>query len=723
MPTTWLRRIALRKILVFCVTSFILWKLYQIWLYTGSSSDLPPPQHMADKSHVWKFETNSQGISQDFFNTLMSKIDLGDKIESSRPIPDNERNSDKVLESHALPVVARTYRSEGSLTFKNGEFFLDGKGFRILSGAMHYFRVVPEYWKDRIRKMKACGLNTVETYVSWNLHEDTPGHFNFEGILNLRKFIQFAAEEDLYVILRPGPYICSEWDFGGLPAWLLKDPDMKVRSNYGPYKDAVKRYFGKLIPMISDLQHSKGGPIIAVQIENEFGSYSDEIEHLKFIKQLLLQYGIKELLFVSDGFTAKSTGFHVAPFYDETLPTVNFMKIHLGETLFKVVKTIDKEFPLMVMEFWAGWFDHWENSHKYNKAQFLAYDLQQILLSGASVNFYMFHGGTNFGFTAGANWFNGTSYKPDVTSYDYNAPLSEAGDITPKYELIRAIIQKYVLEPMGMPILPDIPPNTPKGNYGTVTIQKILNLEDMISTIKPVSSQHPLTMEQLEINNGYGQNYGFILYRTYMPRGKTIRFTSPAQDRAIIIVNGLKLETLTWTSRQWEVRIPTYKLTEQNMLEILVEHQGRVNYVHKGFNRFNEERKGIRGEVYLDDLLLTDWKIYPLEFKEPYLNSIIESHKWKPYTNTGVGLTSLYQGDLIINATPRDTFLNLQKWEKGVAFVNGFNLGRYWNAGPQGTLFVPAPILKTGTNKIVIFELYRAAHTVLFQDIHETDIL
>lgn len=712
------RKALIKKVILGAVVVMTAVKLWQYILRKPPPFE-EPPEIKYQPTTKWVYEYNSQGLREKTLKTLLDSIANGERIESGRTIHDQEVQTIQRLEKYPLKKVEKPYVSTGSLTFKAGKFYLDGKPFRILSGAMHYFRVMPEYWQDRMRKMKACGLNTVETYVSWNLHEDTPGNFNFDGILNIRKFIELAHQEGLYVILRPGPYICSEWDFGGMPAWLLKDPNMKVRTNYPGYKEAADRFFSKLIPLVADLQHTDGGPIIAVAVENEYGSYSSEVEHLMFLKQLLIKYGIKELLFVADGIVNKElTGFNVAPFYDETLPTVNFMKYHLGKVLVEQVKSVSKDFPIMVMEFWAGWFDHWEHPHAYAPAKNLAEDLQNILESGASVNFYMFHGGTNFGFTAGANWFNDSNYKPDVTSYDYIAPLSEAGDITPKYEVIRSMLKKMVLEPEGITELPNPPKNSEKADYGMVFIDKYLHLEDMITPIQATMADKPMTMEMLNIHNGYGQNYGFILYRAYIRKGKRLSFTVPACDRAQIIVNGKEVGVLYWLTRRWEVDIPETVLGSENILDILVEHHGRVNYVLRGFNRFNQERKGISGDVLLDGQVITNWRIYPLEFKEQYINRIVESHKWQPFTNWDSGITSLYTGTFQINATPKDTFINMKGWTKGNVFINGFNLGRYWKEGPQRTLYVPAPILKPGANKVVIFELHKASNSVTFQDVH-----
>ncbi|XP_052802996.1 beta-galactosidase-1-like protein 2 [Mya arenaria] len=715
MAKTMFSRSNLKLIIIGLIAILLCTKLWQMFL-ASPDVNLPPPDAKTDIP-VWRHTNNPQGMTKQSLNDILSDIGKQGELDFERPLSEAEKETIHSVSNIKLPNLKNVYKSTGSLIFKNGEFFLKGEQLRILSGAMHYFRVMPQYWTDRMQKMKACGLNTLETYVSWNLHEESPGNFNFEGILNIREYIKEAQKQGLHVILRPGPYVCSEWDFGGMPAWLLRDPNMKVRSNYLGYQKAVERFFNKLIPLITDLQYSNGGPIIAVQIENEFGSYSSEVKHLLFVKQLLVKNGIKELVFVSDGIVQDKTGFQVAPFYDESLPTANFMKYKLGEPLFQQIRSISPDFPLMVMEFWAGWFDHWGKAHANPSTKYFARDLEHLLKSGASVNFYMFHGGTNFGFTAGANWFNNTGYKTDVTSYDYVAPISEYGEITPKYEIIRALIRKYEILPKAKPDLPQLPAPVSTANYGKVVIDEFLQLEDMMVPVKPIKLEHPVTMEKLDLGEGRGQNFGFVVYRVIIKHGKNLKFTKPARDRVQVLLNGIQVGVFTWMSSFWQTTFPVDKVFDENILDIIVEHQGRVNYVHQGFNRFNEEHKGLAGDVLLDDKPVTgNWSVYPLPFTKEQISKFEESKKWKPYANWK-GVSSLYRGSLFINGTPRDTFVNMKGWKKGIVSINGFNLGRYWEEGPQKTLYVPAPILKPGSNKIVIFELNKASHSVTFDNV------
>lgn len=566
-------------------------------------------------------------------------------------------------------------------------------------------------------KIKACGLNTVETYVCWNLHEQYPNEFDFSGRLDVRKFIKTAEEIGLYVIFRPGPYICAEWDFGGMPSWLLQDPNMKVRSNYGPYQEAVDRFFSQLIPQVADLQNilklptkSCGGPIIAFQVENEFGSYSNEVAHLRFIKETLIKYGAKELFLTSEN----QGGIATCPFHEHALPTANFPKMDAGQQCFDLIKGLSPNFPLMVTEFWTGWFDHWTSSHKGLYLNDFVDTLSGILDAGASVNMYMFHGGTNFGFMSGANRFSGSTYKPDVTSYDYDAPLSEAGDITAKYLKAREIIFEKVLKPQGVKELPNLPPNTPKASYAPVEVKEYLPLESLISNCRDkLHSAKPECMEYLKIHNGFGQNFGYVLYRTTIGAGSRLRFEEQPKDRAQIFINGVLTKIIDWQDQCTEVEINLEQ--DSSILDILVENHGRVNYIEIGQNLLNEQRKGISGNVYVDNDCIEEWTIIPLEFNSDFNQRVLEDASWTEAPITSIPV--LCKSILNINDNPKDTFLLPSEWGKGIIFINGFHLGRYWSEGPQATLYVPAPILKTGENEILIFEQQQVGSKLMF--LHE----
>lgn len=636
-----------------------------------------------------------------------------------------------IASSVSAQISDSPYVSNGSLAFQNRTFYLDGSPLRILSGSLHYFRVVPEYWWDRMRKMKACGLNTLTLYVPWNLHEPYPGKYNFKGILDLRRFINMAHRAGLYVIFRPGPYICSEWDYGGLPPWLLRDPDMKVRTNYHGYQSRVQSYFSRLMSEVSDLQHHKGGPIIAVQVENEFGSYSNDTGHLLFLKKTLIDNGIRELFFTSDGYfnyTEGLNGLDNAPFYTEALPTVNFQDIEQGEQLFRKVEALSDDFPLMVTEYWSGWFDHWGTEHHSQSLQDFGSTLTAILNRSASVNFYMFHGGTNFGFMSGANWdFKEITLKTDVTSYDYDALLTEAGDITEKYRIARQLIYEATKERNR----PEIPYDTPKEDWGAVSIKQYMPLETILTLTKKFSENGTIPMEMLDLHSVDGvdfggQRYGYILYRVNITEGHNLTFTEFPRDRIEVFVDGNSVAILEGMVDNVNVNISRGRHTDTQpkgrVLDILVENRGRVNYGIMGTTILDEQLKGLNNNCFLDGELLTDVEIYPLEFDDDFYKRLSGNHEWEVYSGQ-TDLPGFYRGRLFIGYTPLDSYLSMKDWTKGFVYVNGHNVGRYWNKGPQQTLFVPGPYLRQGFNEIIIFEQHKSNNSVKFQETYVLDAL
>jgi beta-galactosidase len=554
---------------------------------------------------------------------------------------------------------------------------------------MHYFRVVPEYWRDRMLKLKAMGLNTLETYVCWNLHEPRPGRFDFAGGLDVARYIELAAELDLMVIVRPGPYICSEWDLGGLPAWLLKDPAMRLRCAHPPYLKAVDRFFDALLERLAPLQASRGGPIVAMQVENEYGSFGNDKVYLRHLADGLRRRGFDGLLFTSDG--------------DEewmleggTLPDV-FKTVNFGvkpEQAFAALRRHQPEGPLLCAEFWNGSPpQHWGEAWRRRDAEEVARDLDTMLAAGASVNFYMFHGGTNFGFMAGANHF-GADYLPDLTSYDDDAPLSESGEPTPKFFACRETIAKHVpLPPLSLPA------PMPKRAYGEVQLNEtaplLANLERLS---KPVRRPGPVPMEAL------GQGYGFILYRTTVrgPREKSPLVLHEVRDRALVFVDGAFRGVIDRNMKESPVQIEFGP--GESRLDILVENMGRIN-----FGPLLHDRKGITEGVRLGQQYLFDWTIFPLP-----LDNL---RRLRFAADAAADGPAFHRGTFAVDA-PADTFLALPGWTKGVVWLNGFNMGRYWEEkGPQRTLYVPAPLLRRGRNEIVVFELHDAARrTVMFRD-------
>lgn len=562
------------------------------------------------------------------------------------------------------------------LTYKGNKFFLDGDEYTIISGAMHYFRIPREYWHDRLLKLKECGFNTVETYTCWNLHEPRENVFDFSGMLDLEAYIDIANELGLNVILRPGPYICAEWEMGGLPAWLLNYPNLTIRCNDELFISKVERYYNELLGRIVPKLSTNGGNIIMMQIENEYGSYGDDHEYMQRIADIYKKAGVDCLLFTSDGASNSMLQGGTLPEY----PCVANFGSRPNEN-FKVLNEFRPDQPLMCGEYWVGWFDHWYEKHHVRDPKEVAKLFKDMIDCGASLNFYMFHGGTNFGYMNGANYYD--KYEPTITSYDYNALLSEAGDLTPAYFEVRKIIE----ERFGS--LPKLTvKNSEKAAYGKLELDERCSIFDAAKLLaKPVQSSAPQFMEDI------GQYYGFTLYSTTVdgPRDEAeIKFDS-VHDRAVVFIDG-KYRGYYERTREGEPVSFSLEKGENCRIDILCENMGRVNYGPKIM-----DRKGVKG-VRFNLQYHFGWDMYPL----PLDNISLLKYK---HESGDVKTASFLKGTLKIEGEPHDTFMRLDGFTKGVVFVNGFNIGRYYNpAGPQKTLYVPAPMLKKGDNEIVVFE-------------------
>ncbi|TCZ76124.1 beta-galactosidase [Paenibacillus albiflavus] len=559
-------------------------------------------------------------------------------------------------------------------------FLYNEERIQLISGAIHYFRVVPAYWKDRLLKLKACGFNTVETYVAWNVHERVEGQFNFEGMADVVSFIQLAGELGLHVIVRPSPYICAEWEFGGMPAWLLADPGMQLRSDYQPFLDKVDAYYDVLLPKLRPLLCTNGGPIIAMQIENEYGSYGNDVNYLNYLKESMISRGIDVLLFTSDGPGDFMLNGGMVP---GVLETVNFGTKPTQS--FATLREYQPDGPLMCMEYWNGWFDHWGTQHHTRDAKDVAAVLDEMLAIGASVNFYMFHGGTNFGFMNGANNNDGNSYKATTTSYDYDSPISECGDLTEKYYAIRDVVGKYLALPSV-----ELPAPIHKKAYGEVFLDKQAGLFESLSKLSSgIRSTKPEPMEF------YGQDYGFIMYTTTVigPYEHTQLTLQHVRDRALIYLDDVYQGVIDRMQNETSLLVDIPKRACK--LTILVENMGRTNY-----GPYLCDRKGITEGVRLGLQFLYNWTVHSLTLDDisQLEFTSIQQIKEQPV---------FYQGSFEVEDVA-DTFLLMEGWHKGIAYVNGFNLGRYFEIGPQQTLYIPAPLLRAGRNEITIFELHAA---------------
>jgi beta-galactosidase len=558
-------------------------------------------------------------------------------------------------------------------SFHAGEskFLLDGKPFQIISGEMHYPRIPRAYWRSRLRMAKAMGLNTITTYGFWNEHEPQPGVYDFSGQRDVAEFIREAQQEGLYVILRPGPYVCAEWEWGGYPAWLLKDHGIVVRSTDPKFMRPARRWLLRLGKELAPLQIGNGGPIIAVQVENEYGSFGNDHHYMQQIHEDLVDAGFtKAMLYTADGPELVPNGS-----LPELPAVVNFAPGGAKQA-FATLHKLRPNQPIMAGEWWDGWFDYWGGPHHTTDAKAEADELYWILSQGDSVSIYMFHGGTNFGWMNGAN-MDKTPYRPDVTSYDYDAALDESGRATPKYFLFRDAIAKATGRTP-----PPVPSVEPPVATPPVQFKQSASLWSVLP--KPVNSQQPLTMEDL------GQAYGYILYRTTIPgpvSGDLV--LDQVHDYALIYADGKLIGSLDRSLEQNTLHVD---LTQpKTRLDILVENTGRVNFTIA----IRGEQQGITKQVTLAGKQITGWQIYSLPMKNP---------AGLPFQTADCTGACFYRGTLQVDHVG-DTFLDTSAFTKGFVWVNGRPLGRIWNIGPQRALYLPGPWLHPGANDVIVFDL------------------
>ena len=590
-----------------------------------------------------------------------------------------------VLFAASLPAQTPTH----TFAIGTNDFLLDGARFQIRCGEIHAARVPKEYWRQRLQMAKAMGLNTVCAYLFWNLHEPKPGEFNWSGQADDAEFCRIAQEEGLWVILRPGPYACAEWEMGGTPWWMLKTDGIKLRSRDPRYLDAAKSYLKEVGRVLGPLQITHGGNIIMAQVENEYGFFGKDTQYVDELRKALVDAGFDVPLFQCNPPSVMKNG----------LLTNLFQAGNFGSDVknnFAKVRKIQPVGPLICSEFYPGWFDTWGQPHHTGKPENYLPNLKLMLDQGASFSIYMAHGGTTFGLWSGCD----RPFKPDTSSYDYDAPISEAGWATPKFFQTRELFAKYLLPGEK---LPEPPAANPVISFAPVTLTEIAPVFDNLPA-NPNIDEVPNAMEK------YGQGYGCILYRTTIPAGAAATLEAGAiHDFGFVFVDGQRIGVLD--RRASAARIPLPVRVKEAQLDILVEPMGRIN-----FGAEMLDPKGLIAPVKLDGTELRDWRVFSLPLDDKMVgglkfnpapqmlyNGVISGY-WDAYANFLKSLSpAFWRGEFTLEKAG-DTFLDLHHWGKGVLWVNGHCLGRFWNIGPTQTAYAPGCWLRAGKNEIIILD-------------------
>ena len=577
-----------------------------------------------------------------------------------------------------LTTAGFSQKQKGKHTFALGttEFLLDGNPFQIISGELHPSRIPAIYWRNRIQMAKAMGCNTISVYIMWNYHEQQEGVFDFESEnRNLGEFFRLVQEEGLWLIVRPGPYVCAEWEFGGIPPYLLRIPDIKLRCMDPGYMAAAERYMVKLATVIKPFLITNGGPVLMLQIENEYGSFGNDRNYITRLKDVWVENGIDVPFFTGDGPTTYMLE-------AGTLPGCA-VGLDSGSQLshFELAAKMNPGVPVFSAETYPGWLTHWNEKWAKTDTTGIKNQIKFLMDNKKSFNLYVIHGGTNFGYTAGAN-SGGKGYEPDVTSYDYDAPIDQQGKPTAKYMALRRLLDSYL--PKGKK-LPPVPESIPSYDIPSIGLTTFSSVWDNLP--QPINSVQPKPFE------AYNQDYGFMLYTTELIGHKKGKLTvTDLHDYATVFLNGEYIGTLNRMEGINSIDIPESKAAHP-VLEILVEGMGRINFAQNLI-----DRKGITDRVTLNGMTLMNWKVYNLPMDDKFIYNLRSSSR-----NPGKrGI--FFKGNFFLAASG-DTFLDMSNFQKGIAWVNGHNLGRYWSIGPQKRLYCPASFLRKGTNEMIIFDL------------------
>ena len=579
-------------------------------------------------------------------------------------------------------LLLQTIQSQTTHRFTLGkdQFLLDGQPLQLICGEMHPARIPREYWRHRIQMAKAMGCNSIAAYIFWNYHEVKPGVFDFKTEnRDIAEFVRICQQEGMWVLFRPGPYVCAEWDFGGLPVSLLKIPDIKIRCLDPRYMKAATAYISRMAKEIKALQCTNGGPILMVQVENEYGSYGNDKEYMEQLRRLWINNGINVPFYTADGPT---------PYMLEA-GNIDGAAIGLdsgsSEADFDQAKKRNPEVPAFSSETYPGWLTHWGEKWQRPDTNDLKKEVEFLLKTKRSVNFYVIHGGTNFGFTAGANAFSPTAYQPDITSYDYDAPINEQGQATAKFFMLRRLISQYVSYNIPEPPVPV--------NDIDIPAIPMNNVQSIWQALPPAfRTPQPVPMEALN------QNQGLMLYRTKLIGHKSGRLTIwEPHDYALVFLNGKFIDTVFRDGGKWTMDLPKDSAVKDPVLDILVEGMGHIN-----FAQFMIDRKGITDRVTLNGMTLMNWEQYTLPMDEKFVTAALRKQPVKTDSRNG----QFFKGRFTLETTG-DTYFDMSGYVKGMVYVNGHNLGRYWYIGPQQRLYCPASWLKKGENEIVVFDLHQ----------------
>ena len=567
-------------------------------------------------------------------------------------------------------------------TFAAGDktFLLNGKPFIVKAAEVHYSRIPKEYWENRIQLCKALGMNTLCIYIFWNYHEMEEGKFDFTGNKDIAEFCRLAQKNGMYIIVRPGPYVCAEWEMGGLPWWLLKNDSIQLRTLDADYMNHVEKFMAEVGKQLGPLQITNGGNIIMVQVENEYGSYGIDKPYISAIRDIVKKSGFDQVPLFQCDWSSNFTNNAL----DDLLWTVNFGTGSDIDAQFKKLKELRPNTPLMCSEFWSGWFDHWGRPHETRPADVMVSGLQEMIEKNISFSLYMTHGGTTFGFWGGAN---NPAYSAMCSSYDYDAPISENGQVTPKYMLLREMMQNHLQDGET---LADIPQQ----------IKAVSVPEFQLTEMADIFDNLPAAIESEDIKpmEKFNQGWGSILYRKQLDadvkKGTEVKITE-VHDYALVFVNGNKIAELDRRKGEFSF-ILNEGLKKGDILDIYIEALGRVN-----FDKSIHDRKGITESVTIGDTELKNWQVFllPLDY------NFALNKKYSEVKSTNK--PAYYKGEFTLDKA-EDTFLDFSTWGKGFVWVNGYAMGRIWQIGPQQTLYMPGCWLKEGKNEIVVLDILGA---------------